>query len=253
MNILINGLNIHYDIKGDGNPLVILHGWGANLESFRPVIDYFSKKFKVIALDFPGFGESEEPKVDIGVYEYADIVEKFLNELNIINPILMGHSFGGRISIILSSRLSIKKLILIDSAGIKPKRKFKYYLKVYTFKFIKFFASLPGINLILKDFIEEYKNHAGSSDYRNASPMMKKILIKVVNEDLSYLLSEIKAETLIIWGENDSATPIDDARIMEKNIKDSGMVVLKGAGHFSYIEKLNEFLIIIDKYLEKDV
>ncbi|BEP30279.1 alpha/beta fold hydrolase [Helicovermis profundi] len=252
MNIKINGLNINYEIKGEGKPILLLHGWGANIESFRPVIESLNDNFKVITLDFPGFGKSQEPNNPIGIFEYADITEKFIEKLNIVNPILFGHSFGGRVSIILASKLKINKIVLIDSAGIKPKRSKKYYLKVYTYKFFKKVASIPGINLILKEFMEEYRNKAGSSDYNNASPIMKKVLSKVVNEDLRKFLPKIKSPVLLVWGENDTETPLSDAKLMNTLLQNSGIAVLKGVGHFSYLEKLNEFLIIINNFLEED-
>ena len=252
MNIKIDNQNIYYEISGTGTPILLLHGWGANIESFRPIINSLSKDFKVISLDFPGFGNSPEPNQPIGIFKYADITEKFIKNLNIENPILLGHSFGGRISIILGSKLKTKKIILVDSAGIKPKRSTKYYIKIYTYKFLKKLSSLPILNLILKDFINEYKNKAGSSDYNNASSIMKQILSKVVNEDLRLLLNKINAPTLLIWGENDTATPLSDAKLMDSLIPNSGLAILKGAGHFSYLEKLNEFLIIIDNFLQED-
>lgn len=252
--IKIDGLNIHYERVGNdsGRDVVLLHGWGSQLEIFKHIVRKLEPDFRVYALDFPGFGGSNAPNEEWGVNDYTLFLEAFVKEFNIQNPILMGHSFGGRVAILYSSRNEVNKLVLIDSAGIKPARSFKYYLKVYSFKLSK--RILPV--LLGKEkaniLIEQYRKKSGSSDYNAAAGIMRKILVKVVNEDLKRVMPQIKAPTLLIWGENDTAAPVKDARIMEKLIKDSGLVVLKNTGHFSFIEKPGEVNIILDAFLNDD-
>jgi pimeloyl-ACP methyl ester carboxylesterase len=249
---LVKGLKINYKETGKGTQIVLLHGWGSNLQIFEKVQQYFQNDFNVIAIDLPGFGKSEQPTEVWGVEEYTSFIEDFFEFKNIINPILVAHSFGGRISILFSSRNPVLKLVLLDSAGIRPTRSFDYYLKVYSYKLIRkalpVFAGKNQAEIIL----EKYRKKAGSSDYKNASGIMRQILVKAVNEDLKIVMSLIKAPTLLIWGENDTATPVSDARIMEKLIPNAGLVVLKNVGHFSFIEKLNEFLIILNNFLQVD-
>jgi len=250
----IDGLNICYSIIGEGNINVLfLHGWGASKHTFDPVINILSKepKLKITSLDFPGFGKSDTPKTIIGTLEYEKITLRFIEKLGLKNIILVGHSFGGRIAIRIASSKPelVDKMILVDSAGIKPKRKLSYYTKVWSFKFSK---------MILKLFYKGdkfdqkmqalYKKH-GSSDYKNANNIMRQILVKVVNEDLTSLLSNIKAPTLLIWGELDNDTHLWMAKKMETLIKDAGLVVFKGAGHYSFIDKLSDFCIIITKFI----
>ncbi len=129
MNVTVDGLHINYTVQGEGPAVVLLHGWGANLQSFRMVQDFLSRNFRTYAIDLPGFGESDEPPVAWGVPEYTDFLHKWLTSLNIENPILVGHSNGGRISIMYASSRPVRKIILIDSAGIKPKRKLGYYVR----------------------------------------------------------------------------------------------------------------------------
>ncbi|MGZ3873781.1 MAG: alpha/beta fold hydrolase, partial [Mucilaginibacter sp.] len=199
-----------------------------------------------------GMGKSEEPKEAWGVEEYTQFIEEFFRLKNIVNPILAGHSFGGRVSILFASRNPVLKLVLLDSAGIKPQRSLDYYLKVYSYKFVR--NTLPVVVGRSKadEILESYRKKSGSSDYKNASVIMRQVLVKTVNQDLKWALPLIKAPTLLIWGENDTATPVSDAKIMEKLIPNAGLVVLKNAGHFSFIEKLSEFLIILNNFLQAD-
>ena len=249
---LIKGLNINYSESGEGKPVVLLHGWGSNLQAFTRVQQNLETEFHVFAIDLPGFGKSEEPKEVWGVEDYTQFIEEFCRIKNISNPILAGHSYGGRVSILFSSRNPVLKLILIDSAGIKPTRPLSYYIKVYTYKFVR--AVLPFIvgRSKANEIIEGYRKKAGSSDYKSASPMMRQVLVKSVNEDLKGVMPQIKTPTLLVWGENDTATPVSDARTMEKLIPNAGLVILKNAGHFSFVEKLHEFLIILNNFLQPD-
>jgi pimeloyl-ACP methyl ester carboxylesterase len=253
--IKIDDIDLNYRVYGDNQMLpnvVVLHGWGTNLNVMESISKKLSQNFTVFSLDLPGFGKTNEPVYPWGIYEYADFVENAMKALKIESPILIGHSFGGRISIILSSRMKVSKLVLVDAAGIKPKRTAKYYVSVYTYKIIKNISKLPGLKFLFFKFVEDYRKGAGSADYKSASDMMKGVLVKVVNEDLKKHLSNIKAETLLIWGENDLDTPVSDARIMDKTIKNSELVIIKNAGHFSFLEQQNQFLIILNHFLLKD-
>ncbi|MDO3644764.1 alpha/beta fold hydrolase [Mucilaginibacter sp. L3T2-6] len=249
---IIKGLNINYNETGAGKPVVLLHGWGSNLQAFTRIQENLESSFHVISVDLPGFGKSQEPNEVWGVYEYTEFIEEFLSVKNISNPILAGHSYGGRISIVYSSRNPVHKLILLDSAGIKPTRPLSYYIRVYTYKFVR--AVLPYLvgRAKANEIIENYRKQAGSSDYKSASPVMRQVLVKSVNEDLKVEMPKIKAPTLLVWGENDTATPVSDAKTMEKLIPNAGLVVLRNAGHFAFVEKLGEFLIILNNFLEPD-
>ena len=200
----------------------------------------------------PGFGASDIPPADWDVYSYADFVVKFIEKTGITNPVLVGHSFGGRLSIIIAAKKAadVRKLILTDSAGVKPSHGADYYIKVYFYKLMKKVAGFIG--LISKKTEDKIKNMFGSADYRNANPVMRQIMVRVVNEDLQYLMPDISVPTLLMWGEKDDATPVSDAKIMEKLIPDAGLVVLSGAGHFSYLDRPGDFAVITNKFLEND-
>jgi len=247
------GLKVQYEIMGEGKEIILLHGWFANIKTYASIIKQLSNNFKVIALDLPGFGSSQEPQSVWGTAEYAGLVKEFLDKFNIRRPILMGHSFGGRVIIYLTGRLNVaaQKIVLIDSAGIKPKRSLKYYYRVYTFKLVKNAAKLllPGAKA--EEMITKARSRHGSTDYKNAPGIMRSILVKTVNEDMRKYMPEMKAPTLLIWGENDTDTPVSDGKLMEKLIPDAGLVVLKNAGHFSFLDKLYEFNIIVDHFLRE--
>lgn len=245
----IKKLNIRYKKTGKGQPILLLHGWACDLTIFEKVQNELENKFQVYSIDLPGFGESEAPNEIWGVEEYTQFIETFIQTQFIENPILIGHSFGGRISILYASRNNTNKIILVDSAGVKPKRKLKYYLKIYSYKGVKKVVNLVFSKQKANSILETFRKQSGSNDYQNASGIMRNILVKVVNEDLQHVMPKIKVPTLLIWGENDTATPVSDAKIMEKLINDAGLVVLKNSGHYSFLEKLNEFLIITNNFL----
>ena len=250
-NIKINGLNFHYTVEGSGSPVILMHGWGCNLTTLASVEKVAVENHTVYNVDFPGFGQSQEPSEVWGVEKYTQLIEELVKVENIENPILLGHSFGGRVGILYSSRNQVKKLILVDAAGVKPRRSLKYYLKVYSYKISKRLMPLIYGKEGAQKRIEEARAKRGSSDYNNATPMMRAILSKVVNEDLKYCMPQIKAPTLLIWGENDTATPLRDAQTMEKLIPDAGLVSFPGCGHYSFLDNPIQFAAVLRSFLKE--
>ena len=255
MNIDINGYNICYKITGEGDEtVVILQGWGTHLGVYDSVANSINEKYKVVQFDFPGFGGSDEPKEPWNVDAYADFFCEFMEKLEIKKATLIGHSYGGRVIIKLASRanlqFAIKNIVLIDSAGIMPKRSFVQKLKIYNYKILKRFLNLKFIYFLFPELIDDWKSRQGSADYRNASPMMRQCLVMAVNEDLTDLLPTITQETLLIWGDKDTATPITDAKIMEEKIPNSGLAVIPGTGHFSFLEQPVVFQNIMRSYFQ---
>ena len=132
---------------------------------------------------------------------------------------------------------------------VKPRRPLKYYLKVYSFKTVKWLARTFMPREKAEAWIAKKRNKSGSSDYNNATPRMKSILSKCVNEDLTPVLPSVKAPTLLIWGENDTATPMRDARIMERLIPDTGLVSFPGCGHYSFLDNPGQFAAVLRSFL----
>lgn len=243
----IEGLRLNYRDTGQGTVVLLLHGWGSSSESFIQLESCLSANFRVISLDLPGFGDSELPKSAWSLSDYVNAVKSFMTAMAIEKPMIVGHSFGGRIAICLGAEVLVSKIILTNSAGVRLRRSPMYYLKVYSYKLAKqLLTVLP--TKISADLLLELQQHFGSSDYKNAHPVLRQILVKVVNEDLSPLLPKIKVPTLLIWGENDTTTPLKEAKVMEKNIPDVGLVIIKGAGHYCFLDKPAEFNIIADHF-----
>ena len=245
----IEGINLCYEVQGEGEPVIILHGWGCSKDTVQSITQHLSKTHRAFALDMPGFGETLPPSEVFGIEQYTQVVEKFCRLMKIENPILIGHSFGGRISILFSSRNQTNKVMLVDSAGIVPKRTLKYHIKVRSYKIYKKLLPLFVGKKEAERRIEERRNRSGSADYRAAQGIMRAIFVKIVNEDLKYVMPKIKAPTLMIWGELDTATPLSDARTMEKLIKGSGVAVMKGCGHYSFLDNPRQFFAIVDAFL----
>lgn len=232
-----NGIELSYSIEGEGDAVVLLHGWGCDKSIWKSSIEALQSHFRVVAVDFAGFGASQEPDSVWGVEEYTRSVEALLRELGIQCPTLVGHSFGGRVSILYASRNEVKRVVLTDAAGVKPRRSFTYYRKVYTYKLLKRALPLLIGQKKAQMLLDQRRAKSGSSDYNRATPMMRAILSKCVNEDLCYVMPRISAPVLLFWGDMDTATPISDAHKMAKLIPDAGLVVAECAGHFAFLER----------------
>ena len=138
----IDGCTLHYTKNGEGAPVILMHGWGCNHSTVASIEAIAKETHTVYNIDFPGFGESPEPNGIWGVEDYTKLVERFAETMGINRPILIGHSFGGRVGILFASRKPVDKLVLVDAAGIKPRRSLKYYLKIYSFKAYRHALSL---------------------------------------------------------------------------------------------------------------
>lgn len=236
-------ININYIRYGSPNAqtVVLLHGWGQNIQMMKPVGDSLTDK-DVIIIDFPGHGQSEEPKEIWELSDFVEMTHELLQSLNVENPILIGHSFGGKVSLLYASKYQVKKLILFSSP-FKIKKN-PNSLKVRTLKKLK---TLPG----LKNLAETMKKHMGSTDYRNASPMMRDILVRHVNTDITENAKKITCPTIIIWGTNDADVPIEDAYELENLIKDAAVISYEGCTHYAYLERINQTNSIIRNFIKE--
>ena len=238
MNFIINDFNIYYEKYGNGQSnIIILPGWGDTRSTFNTLIETLKTRFTVYIIDYPGFGNSNFPNRDLSIYDYANLIKDFITVNDIENPILICHSFGGRLGIILTGlyKMQIKKMILMDSAGIKPKKKFKVKFKQIIYKCLKKIGCILP-KKIKSIYLNKLINIFGSCDFKNLNQNIRTTFIKVINEDLTKYLKDINTSTLLIWGEYDKDTPLDDGKIMNIKIEDSGLVIIPNAGHFPYLE-----------------
>lgn len=258
METTINGLRVRYIDEGTGPEVLLLHGWGAEASVYRLIIDHLSSRFRVVAPDLPGFGGSEEPPAPWNTDDFADFVVAFAAAAGLREPVLIGHSNGGRTILRLLSRpgcpLPVKKAVLIDAAGMKARHGADYYMKVYSFKTAKRLVNLPGIRRLFPDAAEKVKKKFGSADYQQANDIMRQTMVRLLGEDMSEAdaavrLANIKASTLLIWGEKDTATPLSDGQALERLIPGAGLVVLPGAGHFSFADRWGQCSRVLDSFL----
>ena len=240
MKINIRNIDINYDQYGKGEDVVLLHGWGQNIEMMKPIGDKLCNSKRVTIIDLPGFGDSEEPKEVINVYDYADIVKELLDKLKVKKPSLIGHSFGGRIAIIYASKYDVKNVVLMGAPCIRKET--KPGMKVRILKSLK---KVPGLNK-LEGFA---KNHIGSRDYKAASPIMKEILVNTVNVDLTECARKITVPTLLIWGSEDTEAPIEEAKELEGIMHDAALITYEGGTHYTYLEFLNPVCNVIKSFI----
>ncbi len=237
--------------EGSGPVILLLHGWKSDLHTFDPLISAFTGSFRVVRLDLPGFGGSEVPKDSWGVGEYALFVKAFIHKLGISVDTLVGHSFGGRITLkgVGLGELHPKKVVLIASAGLAKhktlrNRLFGILAKVGKMLTVLFPASFRS------SLRHRLYQATGSSDYLNAG-VLKETSLKVIREDLSGCARGVEVPTLLIWGENDTATPLSDGKRLAELISGSRLEILEGAGHFVHQERSREVMELIKKFVSQ--
>jgi pimeloyl-ACP methyl ester carboxylesterase len=245
MNINIGGVDANYRVRGEGGDMLLLHGWGVDSRVFDGVMKEFAASHRVIAPDLPGFGTSGDPTGEWGVGDYTAWVLDFMDALKVTRATVVGHSFGGRIAIKIASDPAtaerIGKLVLTGSAGLRRKRPLKGRIRGWMFRTLS--RLFPGLR-------EKFARKFASRDYLAASPLMRKCLIKVVTEDLAPLLPDIPHETLLIWGKNDTETPVGDGYTMQSLIPRSRLEVLDNAGHFAFLNRPDDFNRLMKEFLQ---
>lgn len=243
--MIINEKEINYIEYGkrNGQTIVLLHGWGQNIEMMKPLGEFFKEKYRVVIIDLPGHGKSSIPDYAYTVYDYVALINKLLKLIKVENPIIIGHSFGGKIAMLFASMHKVDKLILLGSPFKKEIKKLSLKTKL-----LKFAKKIPILNMF-----EEYaKTKIGSVDYRAASPIMRDILVNTVNLDITEVLQNITSPTLAIWGTKDEAVAIESAYELEKLIPNCGVIAIEGASHYAYLEHLSYVIKIINSLLEEN-
>jgi len=241
--IQVGNLKIFTRIAGEGNPFLILHGWGASIESWDKVQKKLSENFQVFVLDFPGFGKSDLPLDAWEVQDYVKFILDFSQRLGLEKFYLLGHSFGGRVAIKFAAQFPqrIQKLILVDSAGIKLKKGYIKKIVAGIASVLSIFKIIPGFQIGRKFF---YRFILRKTDYLKAIGIMKEVFKKVVAEDLTHYLEKIITPTLIVWGNRDKITPIKGAYLMREKIKISELEVLNCA-HCPHLDAPTDLVKLI--------
>jgi len=248
-NIVIDDINLHYEKKGTkGKAVVLLHGWGQNTQMMEFISDFLCKHFVVYNIDFPGFGLSDEPKETWGVIDYMEFLHSFLVKKKVDKPIFIAHSFGCRVALRYAYKYGAYKMVLTGAAGIRDDRGLDWYIKTYTYKLGKKILSLKPF----EKYKEEFQNKAGSTDYKNATGVMRSTFVKVVNDDVKDILKDIDIETLLVFGEKDEATPVSKGKLMEKLMPNAALVIFENDDHYAYINEAYRFNKVLEAFLGKD-
>lgn len=226
--------DINYISKGKGEIILFLHGWGQNVKMMQPLIEELKDKYKCVILDLPGFGKSSFNNSK-NINEYVNHIRNFLEERDLLPSYIVGHSFGGKVAIEYYLRYKdTKKIAIIASPLLKPKRPLKYYYKVYKYKLLKKINSKKIYNI-------------GSIDYKNCTDDMKKFFVSVVNTHYDKVLKDIKIPVLLLWGNKDEEVPLNKAKKINMLIENSELHIVKG-GHFAYLDNLLFSQIILNKF-----
>jgi pimeloyl-ACP methyl ester carboxylesterase len=244
----IDGLCVRYQMRGHGPAVLLLHGWGGAIESFTPVLNDLQRSHTVYAFDLPGFGESSLPPSAWGSPEYAQLTLKLMNLLQLERPHLIGHSFGGQVSLRLAviSPERVGKLVLVGSAGIRTRPILAIRLKSAVARLGKWLAAHGGS--LGERLRAKIYRRVQSKDYADAGPL-RPTLVKVLNEDLTPLLSLIKSPTLLVWGKQDRDVPLSAAQLMARAIPCAQLVVFEHAGHFAYLDQFDHFRLLVGRFL----
>jgi pimeloyl-ACP methyl ester carboxylesterase len=246
----IDGLTVRAKIGGLGPQVLLLHGWGGAIESFAPVLDDLHRSYTVAAFDLPGFGRSSLPPTTWGSADYAHLTLKIMEHLQLDRPHLIGHSFGGQVSIQLAANAPerVGKLVLVCSAGIRTRPALSTRLKRTAARLGTWLAAHGG--WIGEKARAAIYHRVQSQDYANAGPL-RPTLVRVINEDLTPLLPLITSPTLLVWGAQDRDVPLEAARAMARLIPVAQLVVFEHAGHFAYLDQFDRFRLLVGRFLRQ--
>ena len=223
--------------KGQGKDILFLHGYLSSKEAFTAQIEYFSKFYRVTAIDFLGFGHSRCLTSAFSVGDYAQWLCEVVRALKLKKPHVIAHSFGCRVAVKAASENNgiFDKILLTGPAGVIINRGWKYKIKVKAYRLVKRFAPR---------FAEK---RFGSAEYKTLSPMMKESYKKIVNEDLREAARRVKNEVLLVEGTRDNVTTMREARVYEEHFPHARLCTLEG-GHFAFAENPLAFNLVAEEF-----
>jgi pimeloyl-ACP methyl ester carboxylesterase len=252
--IALGDVRVRYRRAGQGEPVLILHGWGASIEAMRMIFDELSRQFDAVVIDFPGHGQSPEPPVAWTVSDYANLVRDLMWRLEIPSAHFVAHSFGCRVAIKIAAETPelARRLVLTGAAGVPPRRTRRQRFRLALARAGKRIKATLGEGALARWLETRWIYYVASADYARAAGVMRATLVNVVGEDLTASLSRIKAPTLLIWGSRDLDTPLSSGRLMQWRIPNSELVVLEGGGHFAYAEQYAKFRLLMLRFLRAE-
>ncbi len=255
MFITAKGVNIYYEQSGAGKDVLLLHGWGCSAKHFAQIFQDLAKDYRVTVIDFPAHGQSGRPPEPWGVPEFAACTKEIIEQLGICPCDVIAHSFGGRVALYIAANWPelVNRLVITGGAGIKKPQteEAKKRSEEYKKKKEKLLGltKLPLVGGMAQKSLKALQEKYGSADYNALDDEMKKTFVKVISEDLSPLLPRIQASTLLIWGENDTETPLWMGQKMEREIQDAGLVIFENDDHFAYLRQWPRFVTVVRAFL----
>ena len=251
--LTVYGIDTAHACAGDGPAVLLLHGWGAHAGLMWPLAERLSKQgYRVYVPDLPGFGQTPPPPATWAVRDYVNFVLAYLDAVGMTRTHLIGHSFGGRLGLVLGADHAerLDKMVLIDSAGVKPPSSSGGDLRLNAYKAVRDGLANVGLKGVSNSLRGWYTERYGSADFKSAGPL-RETFVKVVNEDLLPYAARVKPSTLLLWGEADEDTPVWMAKQLEAHIPDAGLHTFPGAGHYSYLERLADTTRIVDYFFKQ--
>ncbi len=247
----IDGLRTGSCVTGEGRPVLALHGWSGSVKSFWPVAERLAPLgYEVHLIDLPGFGQSDLPPQVWGVEDYQRFVVAYLDDRLIDCAAILGHSFGGRVGLVLAAEHPerVTKMVLADAAGLRTSLGLRQQTRNFFARTLRQTLNILGMENLRARWQNGYNRRYASEDFLNAGPL-RETFVRVIEQDLSTYAQRVKAPTVLVWGSLDKDTPLWQGRRLEQLIPDAGLIVFEGAGHFSYLERLNDFVRIVDHFL----
>jgi pimeloyl-ACP methyl ester carboxylesterase len=253
MNVIVHNLLVSYCLEGDPKSpaIVLLHGWGSSLKAYGQLSAKLASHFRVIRLDFPGFGGSQVPPESWMISDFAQFTADFLKKIEVARPAaLIGHSFGGRVILkgVGTGVLRADRIILMGSAGIKHAGSARNLGYLLVAKAGKAVTALPGLKKLRGGLRRKLYQSAGNDDYLNAGPM-RTIFVHTINEDLRADAAAIQVPSLLIWGARDTETPLFDGQLLADAIPGSQLVAIPAAGHYVFSDAPVDTLTQIERFL----
>lgn len=252
--ITIDELQIAQAIVGEGDPLVMLHGWGVDMALVWPLAQSLAPRgYRVYALDLPGFGKSDTPRTAWTVFDYAAFVVRYIEAQHLQRVYLFGHSFGGRLGLILGADhpQHIIKMALSNSAGVLPPKQVWPQARLRAYKAVRHALDTVGLERLSAALRQRYNQRYGSSDFRQLSGVMREIFVQVVNQDLVPQAARVPASTLLFWGDADEDTPLWMGQLLAQTMPDAGLIVHEGAGHYAYLDRLSQTAQVMDYFFRQ--
>jgi pimeloyl-ACP methyl ester carboxylesterase len=251
MQVIVDGLLTEYNDYGNGRTILFIHGWGDNKETFIDLYEIFKKTYRLVSLDLPGFGKTENPKETFDLEKYANFISEFLAKIGVSELYtIIGHSNGGAIAIkaIGNEILYTKKLVLLASSGIRQ----NYSVKTKTVRIIAKILKVPTYILPKKTKNKLKKrvyNSLGSDMF--IAENLQETFKKIVSEDISQLAKKIKCPTLLIYGSKDLATPPEFGKTFSRSISNSNIIILENSGHFVHHDDSEEVKRLICEFIDE--